>query len=47
MLKFLGLGEESTGVAAEKYGKNVDDLFYRLAVSILLTSPAFNSPLGP
>lgn len=30
MLKFLGLGEESTGVAAEKYGKNVDDLFYRI-----------------
>ena len=31
MLKFLGLGEESTGVAAEKYGKNVDDLFLQIS----------------
>lgn len=31
MLKFLGLGEESVGLTAEQFGKETDDLLYRVA----------------
>lgn len=31
MLKFLGLGEEAVGLSAEQFGKETDDLLYRVA----------------